>query len=308
MTLSAAANRVSFAGDSSTVSFPWAFTLWAASEMKVYKRSSAGVETLQTLTTHYTVSPGSYPATSGNVVFLTAPATGETVVLIRTQALSQALDLVNGDPMPSDLIERRFDILAGILQNLSERIDRAPLLKITSALSALELPEPSATVANDVLVVNAGGTAYVLQDSVTPSSATVTAFMATVLDDATASDALTTLGLSTFFKTLVDDATAAALFTTLGFLKASATVDFASVNDNATSADTDITVTGAAVGDLAFATASGDIMTTDGVWLFAKVVATDTVGVALHNDSTGSFNAASQTVYVFVIPKSLFAL
>jgi hypothetical protein len=67
-------------------------------------------------------------------------------------------------------------------------------------------------------------------------------------------------------------------------------------------------VVGAAVGDLAFATASGNIMTTDGVWLLAKVVAANTVGVALHNDSGGAFDAASQTVYAFVIPKSLFGL
>lgn len=308
MTLSAAANRVSFAGNGSTTSFAFAFVLWSASEMKVYKRSSAGVETLQTLTTHYTLSPVSYPATSGTVDFVTAPATGETVVLIRTQALSQALDLVNGDPMPSDLIERRLDMLVGLIQNLSERIDRAPLFPITSSNANKALPDLSTSVAGDHLAVNSTGDGWTLEASVTPSSATVTAAAATVLDDTTIGAMLTTLGLSAFFQTLIDDATAAALFTTLGFKSGSATVDFASVNDNATSADTDITVTGAAVGDLAFATANGDIMTTDGVWLMAKVVATNTVGVALHNDSGGAFNAASQTVYAFVIPKSLFGL
>lgn len=308
MTLSAAANRVSFAGDGSTTSFAFAFTLWAASEMKVYLRSSAGVETLQTLTTHYSLSPSSYPATSGNVVFVTAPASGVTVVLIRTQALSQALDLVNGDPMPSDLIERRFDIMAGILQNMQEQINRAPLFPITSSNANKELPDLSASVADNALVVNSAGDGFTLQESVTPSSATVTAAAATVLDDTTTGAMLTTLGLSAFFQTLIDDATAAALFTTLGFLKNTATIDFANVADNATSADTDVTVTGAVLGDLAFATSSGDIATTDGVWLMAKVVATNTVGVALHNDSSGAFNAASQTVNVFVIPKSLFGL
>lgn len=45
---------------------------------------------------------------------------------------------------------------------------------------------------------------------------TVSTFIKTVLDDASASDALTTLGMSAFAKTLIDDADAAAMLTTLG--------------------------------------------------------------------------------------------
>lgn len=196
MTLSASAQRVEYAGNGATTSFAFSFTLWAASEMLVYIRSSAGVETLKTLTTHYTLSPSSYPASSGNVVMVTAPASGETLVLIRSQSLAQALDLVNGDAMPSDLIERRFDIVVGMLQNLSERIDRSLLLPITSSLDNLALPEPTAGRANNLLGINSGGTAY---EAKVPSSVTslttVTAFAATLLDDADAAAARATLGV-----------------------------------------------------------------------------------------------------------------
>lgn len=308
MTLSTTTSRVSYAGNGATTSFAFAFKVWAASNLKVYVRDDTTlVDTLQTLSSDYSVDIVTYPNT-GNVVFVTAPASGKTVVIVRQMPLTQELDLIASGSFAAENVEAQLDKLAAEIQTLREMIARAPLLPIGTSLADLELPEPTTDNAGDALVVNADGDGWTLQASVTPDTATVTSFMETLLDDANATAALTTLGFSTFFKTLVDDATAAALFTTLGMLHASQTVDFASVNDNATSADTDITVTGAAVGDLAFATASGDIMTTDGVWLFAKVVATNTVGVALHNDSNGAFNAASQTVNVFVIPKSLFGL
>ena len=93
------------------------------------------------------------------------------------------------------------------------------------------------------------------------------------------------------------------------FLTGSATINFASVDDNASSAASNVTVTGAVVGDFVVdVTADGDIATTDGVFLLGKVTAADVVEVTLHNDSGGAFNANSQTVYVIVIPKASFGL
>lgn len=195
MTLSATAQRVSYSGDGSTTSFAFAFTIWAAAEMKVYLVSSAGVATLKTLTTHYTLSPSSYPNT-GNVVMVTAPAVGETLVLIRLQALSQALDLVNGDPMPSDLIELRFDILTGIIQNLSERLDRAITLPVQSSLSGIVYPTPTSAEDGYGLVWDDASGGFVLAASIS-ATATVSSFGATLIDDANAAAARTTLGAGT---------------------------------------------------------------------------------------------------------------
>lgn len=307
MTLSTTSTRVSFSGNGATTSFAFSFKIWAASNLKVYSRDNTTlVDTLQVLNTDYTVDIITYPNT-GNVVFTTAPASGKTIIILRDMPLTQELDLIASGSFAAENVEAQLDKLAAEIQTLREMIARTPRLPVGTSLTDLEIPNLSTASAGDALCVNATGDGWTLAAAAV-SSATVSAFMATVLDDANASAALTTLGFSTFFKTLIDDAAAVNLFTTLGFLSGSATVDFANVSDNASSADSDITVTGAAVGDIAFATASGDIATTDGVWLMAKVVATNTVGVALHNDSAGAFNAASQTVYVFVIPKSLFGL
>jgi len=51
----------------------------------------------------------------------------------------------------------------------------------------------------------------------TDGTALYSAFIRTLLDDASASEALTTLGFSEFAKTLIDDASASAALTTLGF-------------------------------------------------------------------------------------------
>lgn len=88
------------------------------------------------------------------------------------------------------------------------------------------------------------------------------------------------------------------------FLAGSATINFADVANGAVSATSTVTVTGAAVGDFVVdCSASGDIATTDGVELVGKVTAADTVEVFLRNNSGGSFNAASQTVNVLVVPR-----
>lgn len=194
MTLSATSQRVSYAGNDVTTSFSFSFTLWAASEMLVYVRSAAGVQTLKTLTTHYTLSPSSYPAASGNVVFLTAPATGETVVLVRSQAVTQALDLVNGDPLNSDLLERRLDMIVGLIQNLDEKLGRTMLQQISAANRDLSLEEPS-SAKDGYVVAYEHGTGFVLTAQADLSTVAVSAYAEGLLEDTTAAEALATLGL-----------------------------------------------------------------------------------------------------------------
>jgi len=85
MTISTTIIKNSYSGDASTTVFAYAFKIVTTADIEVIIRSSAGVETTKTLTTHYSVS-GAGVATGGNVTMVTAPASGETLLITRTSS------------------------------------------------------------------------------------------------------------------------------------------------------------------------------------------------------------------------------
>ena len=91
MTVSSSTIKNSYSGDGSTTAFAYGYKIFAEADLTVIIRSSTGVETVKTLTTHYTVSNVGVDG-GGNVTFGSAPASGETVVIIRNTANTQTLD------------------------------------------------------------------------------------------------------------------------------------------------------------------------------------------------------------------------
>jgi len=287
MTLSTTTNKITYAGNDATTSFAYTFKIWATADLKVYTRT-AGVDTLKTETTHYSVT-GTLPGT-GNVVFVAAPATGTTVIIVRDRAATQDLDLIANGTFAAENIEIQLDKLAAQVQAVREILNRAPAVPIGNTVASWSLPEPVASqligYASDALSLTSYSSTLLAN-----GSSLTTAYTLTLLDDANAGAARTTLGLGNI--------------ATVGYLTGSATIDFANVADNASSASSTITVTGAVAGDFVLAfSASGNIDTTNGVELLGAVSGANTVSVYLHNDSGGAFDAASQTIRVLVIPKA----
>ena len=66
MTISTTTIKNSYSGNSSTDVFAYTFKITANSEMQVIIRSSAGTETVKSLSTHYNVS-GAGNSSGGNV-------------------------------------------------------------------------------------------------------------------------------------------------------------------------------------------------------------------------------------------------
>ncbi|WP_054650171.1 hypothetical protein [Salidesulfovibrio brasiliensis] len=70
------------------------------------------------------------------------PAEGEALVIRRNPAIVQEVDYMENGPFPAETHERALDRLTMICQSLSERLDRAVSLRVSSAVSGVEMPDP----------------------------------------------------------------------------------------------------------------------------------------------------------------------
>ena len=193
MTYSDSTPRDEYTGNGSTKIFAYTYRILADTDLKVYLVDANNVETLQTITTHYTVS-GAGDAGGGNVTMVTAPAATERLIIEREIPFAQATDYVENDDFPAETHETALDKITMLAQQNQRDITRSLRhAKGTADSVSTELPAPSA---GQFIAWNAGATALINSAGAT-SGVTVSTFMATVLDDTTAAAALTTLGIGT---------------------------------------------------------------------------------------------------------------
>ena len=162
MTVSSATSRVSYNGNGSTTVFAYTFKIFDQDDLTVIIRSANGTETVKTITTHYTVS-GVGNAGGGNVTMLTAPASGETLVIIREQDLIQELDIVPNDPFPASSVEDALDKLTFMVQQHEETLGRTIKASRTNAISSTEFTVSAANRANKVFSFDANGDLSITQ-------------------------------------------------------------------------------------------------------------------------------------------------
>ena len=163
MTVSSTTTKNSYSGDGSTTVFAYGFKIFAAADLKVILRSAAGTETVQTLTTDYSVSNVGN-TNGGNVTFVTAPASGVTVVIRREAALTQATDYTANDPFPAASHEDALDKLTFLAQQQQEEIDRSIKLSRTNTMTSTEFTVGATTRANKVLAFDSSGEISVTQE------------------------------------------------------------------------------------------------------------------------------------------------
>jgi hypothetical protein len=148
-----------FAGNGSTVNFPFTFKVFTTAQV-VVTRTVSGVETVLTLTTDYTVSLNSNQDTSpgGTVTMLTAPASGQSITITSNVANLQPTVLANLGGFYPEVINDSLDRATIQIQQLDERVDRALVIPVSSSGISTQLPAPQS---NNLLGWNAGATQLV---------------------------------------------------------------------------------------------------------------------------------------------------
>ena len=163
MTVSSTTTKNSYSGNGSTTTFAYGFKIFADADLTVILRSAAGTETVQTITTHYTVTNAGN-ANGGNVVFGSAPASGVTVVIRRNMGLTQATDYVANDPFPAATHEDALDRLTFISQQMQEEVDRTIKLSRTNTMTSTEFTTSATDRASKILAFDSSGELSVTQE------------------------------------------------------------------------------------------------------------------------------------------------
>lgn len=149
MAVSTTATRVSFSGNGSTTDFAWPYEYRVSADLKVVLVTAANVATLKTLTTHYTiagVSDAHGGFASATVTMITAPASGETLVIYRSPSPVQAAD-VESESDPLYALNNALDLSTYVSQALYNDALKLPIGVTESFSNTLpDLPDDDGTV------------------------------------------------------------------------------------------------------------------------------------------------------------------
>lgn len=160
MTVSTTTIKNSAAGNGSTTTFSYTFKIFASTELKVYVRTTAtGAESLRAEgsgSTNYAVT-GVGETGGGNVVFVTAPTSAETVIIRRLSAKTQGTDYQSSDSFPASSHEDALDKLTNITQEMQEELDRSFKVSKTNTITTPEFVDDASTRASKILGFSSDG-------------------------------------------------------------------------------------------------------------------------------------------------------
>ena len=306
MTITTTTIKNSYSGNGSNDTFAYTFKISTTADIEVVIRSSTGLETVKTITTHYTVT-GAGEASGGNVVFTSGniPSATETVVIRRDTTQTQTLDLVENDPFTADSVEGAFDKNLSISQELQEQINRCIKFSKANTFTSADFTESVSDrsgkvlgfdTAGELAVTNeigsnkgnwAASTAYGIRDIVKDTN-TNNIFMANTAHTSSGSLPLTSNTDSAKWDLLVDAATATTSATNAANSASTASTQATNASNSAP----------AAASSAAAAAASADSF--DDTYLGAKASdpSTDNDGDAL-NAGDLYFNTSSNAMRVY---------
>ena len=181
MTISTTIIKNSYSGNGSTTAFTYNFKIAINTEIEVIVKTNAtGAESIRSLgsgSANYGVS--GVGNNSGTVTFVTAPTNLETVVLRRSTAQTQAMDLIDNDPMSAGTIETAHDKAIAISQELQEQLNRSIKISKANTMTSTEFTVSATDRANKILAFDSSGEISVTQELGTYKGTSATTTTAT---------------------------------------------------------------------------------------------------------------------------------
>lgn len=162
MSISSQTTRYSYSGNGSTTVFAYPSRFLSSSDLKViYRNTTTLVETLKTITTHYSVT-GAGESNGGSITVVTAPTTSEEIIIYLDPARTQSVDLVENEKTPADTLENAYDKLTLLVQRLYDMVSRSVRLSegFTGTFD-LSIPKDLDT-ADSAIVTNSDGDGFTL--------------------------------------------------------------------------------------------------------------------------------------------------
>jgi trimeric autotransporter adhesin len=146
MTISSSSNKVQFNGNGATFDFPFTFKVFDEGDLEITLLDALGVETLQVITTNYTVAlnPDQNNNPGGTATMVVAPATGEKLTILRVIDALQETDITNGGGFYPEVMENALDRVTMLSQQNQEEVDRAMQLPVSSTGVSADMPVPEA--------------------------------------------------------------------------------------------------------------------------------------------------------------------
>ena len=141
MTVETPTTKVTVNGNGAATSFSFSpIVIFEDTDIEVYLLNTAGVETLLTKDTHYTVVVSSFPGT-GSITYPVSGfplASGESLTIRRLLPIEQTIDVENQGGYFPDVQETALDKLTMICLAQQEELDRTLKLQISSTSQITE--------------------------------------------------------------------------------------------------------------------------------------------------------------------------
>lgn len=135
MTLATSTNRIAYQGNGSTTAYPIPFRFFANADIRLYFNDTL-------CSTGFTITGAGVEA-GGTLTFISPPPDDTDLVITRVLTLTQSVDLGDHDALPATALEQNgLDRVVMLIQQVDDKVNRAPLLSEFSCTTGITLPEP----------------------------------------------------------------------------------------------------------------------------------------------------------------------